>query len=111
MCVQDNLLPGLDSNGVSMLDSDYRDRLELKSATDRTLGVGVVQDESTLLILTSATMMKVHMNVEKINGFDPQYASNRCARFQFSSHHLLQYWSDKPHKIYHDAGHSLWIQF
>lgn len=48
------------------LDLDYRDRLELKSATDGTLGVGVVQSESTLLVLTAATMMKVHINMDRV---------------------------------------------
>lgn len=53
-------------------DSDYRDRLELKSTTDRTLGVGVIQSESTLLILTAATMMKVTIDVDNVLAFDPQ---------------------------------------
>lgn len=58
---------------VTPSDSDYRDRLELKSTTDRTLGVGVVQSESTLLILTAATMMKVTIDLDNVLAFDPQY--------------------------------------
>lgn len=56
----------------SPLDSDYRDRLELKSATDRTLGVGVVQSDSTILVLTAATMMKASIDLDKVLTFDPE---------------------------------------
>lgn len=56
----------------SPLDSDYRDRLELKSATDRTLGVGVVQSDSTILILTAASMMKASIDLDKVLTFDPE---------------------------------------
>ncbi|KAF9454530.1 hypothetical protein P691DRAFT_655678 [Macrolepiota fuliginosa MF-IS2] len=51
-------------------DSDYRDRLELKSASDRTLGVGSYGSDSTLLMLTASTMMRVVVDVEKIDAFD-----------------------------------------
>ncbi|XP_006458086.1 hypothetical protein AGABI2DRAFT_216285 [Agaricus bisporus var. bisporus H97] len=51
-------------------DSNYRDRLELKSVTDRTLGVGVYESDRTLLMLTASTMMRVRVDVEKIEAFD-----------------------------------------
>jgi len=61
-------------------DSDYRDRLELKSTTDRTLGVGVIESEGTLLILTAATMMKAIIDVENVIAFDPQYDPSLVTR-------------------------------
>jgi nuclear pore complex protein Nup133 len=61
-----------------LLDSEYRDRLELKSATDRTLGVGVVQSDSTVLILTAATMMKASIDLETVLTFDSEYVSFVC---------------------------------
>ncbi|KAG6900855.1 hypothetical protein C0993_009973 [Termitomyces sp. T159_Od127] len=48
---------------------DYRERLELKSTTDRTLGIGT-QDDGPLLVLTAATMMKVSMNLDAILAYD-----------------------------------------
>jgi nuclear pore complex protein Nup133 len=58
---------------ITLVDSEYRDRLELKSTMDRTLGVGVIQSEGTLLILTAATMMKATIDVDNVAAFDPQY--------------------------------------
>lgn len=48
------------------------DRLELKSATDRTLGVGILEGESELLILTAATMMKAYVDMDEVAQFDPE---------------------------------------
>ncbi|KAL0946843.1 hypothetical protein HGRIS_013011 [Hohenbuehelia grisea] len=53
-------------------DSDWRDRLELKSSTDRTLGVGVIDVEGTVLVLTAATMVKAYVDIEKVRAFDPE---------------------------------------
>ncbi|KAJ7111560.1 hypothetical protein C8R43DRAFT_1091558 [Mycena crocata] len=55
-----------DAVALCARDSDYRDRIELKSATDRTLGVGVVHNDSALLILTAATMMKAQIDMENV---------------------------------------------
>ncbi|KAF8163334.1 methyltransferase type 11 [Crassisporium funariophilum] len=52
--------------------SEYRDRLELKSHSDRTLGVGVSLSTNVLLILTATTMMKVTLDFEKIQSFIPE---------------------------------------
>ncbi|KAF8892544.1 Non-repetitive/WGA-negative nucleoporin C-terminal-domain-containing protein [Infundibulicybe gibba] len=59
-----------DAVALCARDSDYRDRLELKSATDRTLGVGVVVSDSSLLILTAATMMKATLDIDRVSAFD-----------------------------------------
>ena len=48
------------------------DRLELKSATDRTLGVGIVEGENEFLVLTAATMMKAYVDMDQIAEFDPE---------------------------------------
>ncbi|KAJ7632668.1 hypothetical protein FB45DRAFT_978375 [Roridomyces roridus] len=61
-----------DAVALCARDSDYRDRIELKSATDRTLGVGVLQNESALLILTAATMMKAQIDMEHVLVFDTE---------------------------------------
>jgi nuclear pore complex protein Nup133 len=54
-------------------DSDYRHRLELKSATDRTLGVGVMGSENAVLILTAATMIRASLDMDQIHNFNPEY--------------------------------------
>ncbi|KDR81643.1 hypothetical protein GALMADRAFT_239719 [Galerina marginata CBS 339.88] len=52
--------------------SEYSDRLELKSTNDRTLGVGVSPSTNLLLLLTASTMMKVSLDLEKIQAFMPE---------------------------------------
>ncbi|KAK7054841.1 hypothetical protein VNI00_003304 [Paramarasmius palmivorus] len=61
-----------DAVALCARESDYQERLELKSATDRTFGVGVMQSESVVLVLTSATMMKVNVNIDRVLTFDPE---------------------------------------
>ncbi|KAF7294905.1 Methyltransferase type 11 [Mycena indigotica] len=53
-------------------DSQYSDRIELKSTSDRTLGVGVIHNESSLLIMTAATMIKAQVNMEAIQDFNSE---------------------------------------
>jgi len=55
-----------------LLETDYQERLELKSASDRTLGVGVVQMDSVVLVLTAATMMKVNVDIDQVLKFNPE---------------------------------------
>lgn len=62
--------PSSDSGNV--LESEYRDRLELKSSGDRTLGVGVNLSTNFLLILTATNMMKVSLDLDKIKAFRPE---------------------------------------
>lgn len=61
-----------DAVALCARESDYRDRIELKSATDRTLGVGVVQGESALLILTAATMMRAQIDMDNVLVFNSE---------------------------------------
>ncbi|KAH7871806.1 uncharacterized protein C8R40DRAFT_532912 [Lentinula edodes] len=45
---------------------------ELKSATDRTLGVGIMQSESVVLVLTAGIMMKVNVDIDNVLTFEPE---------------------------------------
>jgi nuclear pore complex protein Nup133 len=89
---------------TSLADSDYRDRLELKSVADRTLGVCVIQSDSTFLLLTATLMMKAFIDVEKIQNFDPQ-----CVLHYFEySIFMLRVLKNRPHKSHqvdHDPSH------
>jgi hypothetical protein len=61
--------------------TEYTDRLELKSTTERTFGVAVLplEDElhdqghgcKSLIVLTSATLMKVIVDRDQVAGFQP----------------------------------------
>ncbi|KAG7451103.1 uncharacterized protein BT62DRAFT_882814 [Guyanagaster necrorhizus] len=55
-----------DAIALCATESEYRDRLELKAKADRTLGVGITHSDSTILILTAAIMMKVHIDMDKV---------------------------------------------
>ncbi|KAF8625778.1 hypothetical protein AX15_005170 [Amanita polypyramis BW_CC] len=61
-----------DAVALCARDSEYQDRLEFKSVTDRTLGVGVMQLDSTFLLLTASLMMKAYIDIDKLQNFDPQ---------------------------------------
>ncbi|TFY65035.1 hypothetical protein EVJ58_g2238 [Rhodofomes roseus] len=61
-----------DAVTICAIDAEYMDRLMLKSATDRTLGVGVIDGESELLILTAATLMKAYINMKRVAEFEPK---------------------------------------
>lgn len=56
----------------SRAENEYMDRLELKSSTDRTLGVGVVEEEGSLLVLTATTMMKTVIDIGEVKRFHPE---------------------------------------
>ena len=61
--------------------TEYTDRLELKSSSDRTLGVAVLplEDEEnddgqggkSLMVLTAATLMKVLVDRDRVANFHP----------------------------------------
>ncbi|KAK7014839.1 methyltransferase type 11 [Favolaschia claudopus] len=61
-----------DAVALCARDSDYGDRIELKSASDRTLGIGVVQNESALLIMTAATLLKAQIDMDKVLVFNSE---------------------------------------
>ncbi|KAL7283436.1 hypothetical protein ACG7TL_002866 [Trametes sanguinea] len=61
-----------DAVTICAQENEYMDRLELKSAMDRTLGVGVIPGESEFLVLTAATMMKTSIDLEEVASFHPE---------------------------------------
>ncbi|KDQ60778.1 hypothetical protein JAAARDRAFT_190924 [Jaapia argillacea MUCL 33604] len=61
-----------DAVTLTSRDTNYQDRLELKSATDRTLGVGITEAENEVLVMTAATMMKVTVDLDAVSEFDPE---------------------------------------
>ncbi|KAF7796965.1 hypothetical protein EIP86_008153 [Pleurotus ostreatoroseus] len=46
---------------------------ELKSAKDRTFGVGILRGEDELMVLTSGTLMKVNVEADQIANFLPTF--------------------------------------
>lgn len=62
-----------DAVALCARQSEYRDRLELRSISDRTLGLGVSFSSSLLLVLSATTMMKVSLDLERIEAFKPEY--------------------------------------
>lgn len=60
-----------DAITICAKDTEYKDRIRLKSAADRMLGVGIVSDQSELLVLTAATVMKATVDSDKVANFDP----------------------------------------
>lgn len=56
----------------SYLDSEYMDRLELKSSSDRTLGVGILEEENSFLVLTAAILMKTYVDPDAVGEFDAE---------------------------------------
>ncbi|CAL1704556.1 unnamed protein product [Somion occarium] len=62
-----------DTVTICARENEYMDRLELKSASDRTLGVGIVEGESEFLVLTAATLMKAYIDVDAVAQFDPEF--------------------------------------
>ncbi|KAF8654069.1 hypothetical protein AX16_003602 [Volvariella volvacea WC 439] len=61
-----------DAVALCARDSEFRDRLELKSPLDRTLGISIAQNEPALLILNASTMIRVTINLDKAYNFDPE---------------------------------------
>ncbi|KAK0469814.1 Non-repetitive/WGA-negative nucleoporin C-terminal-domain-containing protein [Desarmillaria tabescens] len=61
-----------DAIALCATESEYKDRLELKSKADRTLGVGITHSDSAVLILTAATMMKVHIDMDRVKTVNAQ---------------------------------------
>jgi hypothetical protein len=63
-------------------ESEYQDRLELKSGRDRTLGVGVADGDAdgALFLLTASALLRVSLDVEKVVKFDPEYAFPACEK-------------------------------
>ncbi|EIW51716.1 uncharacterized protein TRAVEDRAFT_136690 [Trametes versicolor FP-101664 SS1] len=61
-----------DAVTICAQENEYMDRLELKSAMDRTLGLGVMKGDSEFLVLTAATMMKTTIDLDEVATFSPE---------------------------------------
>lgn len=66
------MTPSIGTVTYESTENEYMDRLELKSTTDRTLGVGVIESEDSLLVLTAATMMKTTVDLDEVSQFHPE---------------------------------------
>ena len=64
-------------------ENEYMDRLELKSTSDRTLGVGVIESENSFLVLTAATLMKTYVDPDAVGQFDPEWVLMMAKRRPF----------------------------
>jgi nuclear pore complex protein Nup133 len=62
-----------DAIAICSRDNAYKDRIELKSSTDRTLGICVVDAQSCLLVLTALTIMKVTIDSDQVRKFDSEH--------------------------------------
>lgn len=62
-------------------DSDFSSRLELKGRLDQTIGIGVLQHESSILILTTGVMMKVTLDLDSVKFFDAEYEKRPSGDF------------------------------
>lgn len=62
------------NNSFGPVDSEYSTCLTLKSLQDRTFGCGTFQnDASELLFMNSEVLMKLDIDMERVNDFDPEY--------------------------------------
>ncbi|TFY77168.1 hypothetical protein EWM64_g6840, partial [Hericium alpestre] len=59
-----------DAVTICARDNAYKDRIELKSSSDRTLGVGVVEDQPEVLVLTASAMIKASIDFDQVSQFD-----------------------------------------
>ena len=84
------------------------DRLELKSTSDRTLGVGVVEKESSLLVLTAATMMKTEIDLDEVARFHPECVV-LVVMISAPLAHVIQNWSCYTDQVDNDKGDPLWF--
>ncbi|KAH8107113.1 Non-repetitive/WGA-negative nucleoporin C-terminal-domain-containing protein [Cristinia sonorae] len=77
-------------------DTDFMDRLELKSASDRTLGVGVMAGDSELLVLTAATLMKTWIDADAVKHFDPETGRANLVRNTMTQAILFGSYAENP---------------
>ncbi|KII88453.1 hypothetical protein PLICRDRAFT_110437 [Plicaturopsis crispa FD-325 SS-3] len=99
-----------DAVALCARDSKYADRVELKSATDRTLGVGVAE-EGALLVLTAATMMRVLVDTDKIKSFDPETGRANLIKSTMTQAILYGSYSEVREPIAHNNSNPLHFSF
>lgn len=95
-------------NSQRLAENEFMDRLELKSSTDRTLGIGVIEDEKSFLVLTAAVMMKTTVEMEEVVRFHPESVAI-LSEFVGPRLNSKQNWTSKTHQVDYDQSNSLWV--
>jgi nuclear pore complex protein Nup133 len=72
ICGRGKFTTGVSGLLLILSESDYSDRLELKSSSDRTIGAAVVASDNQMLILTASLMMKAAVDVIEVLSFNPE---------------------------------------
>lgn len=85
-----------DAIAICSRDNDYKDRIELKSSTDRTLGVCVVDAQSCLLVLTALTIMKVTIDFDQVRKFDSEHGRSILIKSIMTQAILYGSYSENP---------------
>ncbi|TCD68905.1 hypothetical protein EIP91_009455 [Steccherinum ochraceum] len=85
-----------DTVAICSRDTVYMDRLELKSSSDRTLGVGVMAGNNDLLVLTAATLMKTWVDTDAVQRFDPETGRANLVRNTMTQAILFGSYSENP---------------
>ncbi|KAH9043103.1 hypothetical protein EDB85DRAFT_1855669 [Lactarius pseudohatsudake] len=85
-----------DAIAICSRDNDYQDRIELKSSTDRTLGVCVVEAQSCLLVLTALTIMKVTVDFDQVRKFDAEHGRSILIKSIMTQAILYGSYSENP---------------
>ncbi|KAI9509614.1 Non-repetitive/WGA-negative nucleoporin C-terminal-domain-containing protein [Russula earlei] len=77
-------------------DNDFKDRIELKSSTDRTLGVCVEDAQSCLLVLTASTVMKLILDFDQVEKFDSEHGRSILIKSIMTQAILYGSYSENP---------------
>lgn len=77
-------------------DNDFQDRIELKSSTDRTLGVCVADAQSSMLVLAASTIMKVTLDFDQIKKFDSDHGRSILIKSIMTQAILYGSYSENP---------------
>ena len=102
--------------------TEYTDRLELKSANNRTFGIAAIpwEDEAhdeglgekSLIVLTASTLMKVVVDRDNVASFKPASVVFNLLQVIITKYPCLrQNWKGELDSINYDAGHPLWLTF
>ncbi|KAN0123739.1 Non-repetitive/WGA-negative nucleoporin C-terminal domain containing protein [Russula decolorans] len=85
-----------DAIALCSRDNDFQDRIELKSSTDRTLGVCVEDAQSCVLVLAASTIMKVTLDFDQIEKFDSDHGRSILIKSIMTQAILYGSYSENP---------------
>ncbi|KAF8478553.1 Non-repetitive/WGA-negative nucleoporin C-terminal-domain-containing protein [Russula ochroleuca] len=77
-------------------DNDFQNRIELKSSTDRTLGVCVADGQSYMLVLAASMIMKVTLDFEQVEKFDSEHGRSILIKSIMTQAILYGSYSENP---------------